>query len=69
MDGYGSAIQLGITRPRLILSWNMFEPSKGMYNFELYDKHLSVLHEAGMNPIMTVKCDSEWGTLFRNICF
>ena len=33
MDGYGSAIQLGITRPRLILSWNMFEPSKGMYNF------------------------------------
>ncbi len=63
MDGYGSAIQLGITRPRLILSWNMFEPSKGMYNFELYDKHLSVLHEAGMNPIMTVKCDSEWGTI------
>ncbi len=62
VDQLQSAINLGITQPRVILSWNLFEPSKGQFNFMIYDWNLHKMHQAGMSPIVTVKCDSSWGT-------
>ena len=62
VDQLQSAINLGITQPRIILSWNQFEPSKGQFKFMLYDWNLHKMHQAGMSPIVTVKCDSSWGT-------
>jgi hypothetical protein len=62
VDHLQSAINLGITQPRVILSWNLFEPSKGQFKFMLYDWNIHKMHQAGMSPIVTVKSDSSWGT-------
>jgi beta-galactosidase GanA len=45
VDQFQSAIDLGITQPRVILSWNLFEPSKGQFKFMLYDWNIYKMHQ------------------------
>lgn len=61
-DGYRSAMELKITEPRVIVSWNDFEPEKNNFDFQLFDAHITFFSNVNMKPIVTIKSDSSWGT-------
>ncbi len=62
VDGYKSAVDLKITQPRIIFSWNDFEPEKGSFNFERYDAFMNFASKVNFKPIVTIRSDSSWGT-------
>ncbi|MCF7861414.1 hypothetical protein K9M79_04125 [Candidatus Woesearchaeota archaeon] len=57
-----SVIELGVKKTRFVLSWDMFEPKKGEFNFDLADLYLNKSAKAGITPIITIKSDSSWGS-------
>ncbi len=62
IDGYKSAVDLKITQPRIIFSWNDFEPEKGKFNLERYDAFMNFATKVNFKPIVTIRSDSSWGT-------
>ena len=56
------AKELGSQVTRLLLPWWAVEPAENEFNFTLCDKLLTVHAQAGITPVVTLLCNSEWGT-------
>ena len=62
-NGLNAAVELGNHRTRFILSWDMFEPNQGQFNFYLPDQVINEHYDANICLILTLKCNSSWGTV------
>ena len=56
------AVELGNMRTRLVCHWALVEPVKGRLDFSAMDKVINYHYDAGISPLITVKCVSPWGT-------
>jgi len=51
---------LGVEVVRINVLWNEVEPSRGVYNWSLYDPLVKGLHQRGIEPVLTLVSAPSW---------
>jgi len=57
-----SAIELGNQGARFVVPWYLIEPEEGVFTFDLLDNVVDQHYAEGIQLLLTIKCNSVWGT-------